>query len=181
MQIRSERPGEGDAIHALTRAAFVDAPHSSHTEQYIVDALRRAGALAVSLVAEDADGIVGHVALSKVQLSDGSPGWYGLGPISVAPGRQGQGVGSALMRAAVEALRARGAAGCVLLGIRRITAGSGSGPNRACGSPGCRRRISRRCSCTAGVQMQRWSITRRSGPRADVLSAIPVRSPSVLD
>ncbi len=116
MQIRSERPGEADAIHALTRTAFADAPHSSHTEQYIVDALRHAGALAVSLVAEDADGIVGHVTVSPVQLSDGSPGWYGLGPISVAPGRQRQGVGSALMRAAVEALQACGAAGCVLLG-----------------------------------------------------------------
>lgn len=116
MQIRSERPGDADAIHALTRAAFAEAPHSSHTEQYIVDALRADGALAVSLVAEDADGIVGHVAVSPVQLSDGSPGWYGLGPISVAPGRQGQGIGGALMRAAVEALRARGAAGCVLLG-----------------------------------------------------------------
>ena len=116
MQIRSERPGDADAIHALTRTAFAEAPHSSHTEQYIVDALRAAGALAVSLVAEDADGIVGHVAVSPVQLSDGSPGWYGLGPISVAPGRQGQGIGGALMRAAVEALRARGVAGCVLLG-----------------------------------------------------------------
>ena len=116
MQIRSERPGDAGAIHALTRAAFAEARHSSHTEQYIVDALRAAGALAVSLVAEDADGIVGHVAVSPVQLSDGSPGWYGLGPISVAPGRQGQGIGGALMRAAVEALRARGAAGCVLLG-----------------------------------------------------------------
>jgi len=105
MQIRSERPGEADAIHALTRTAFADAPHSSHTEQYIVDALRHAGALAVSLVA-----------VSPVQLSDGSPGWYGLGPLSVAPGRQRQGVGSALMRAAVEALQACGAAGCVLLG-----------------------------------------------------------------
>lgn len=116
MQIRSERPGDAGAIHALTRAAFAEAPHSSHTEQYIVDALRAAGALAVSLVAEDADGIVGHVAVSPVQLSDGSPGWYGLGPISVAPGRQGQGIGGALMRAAVEVLRARGANGCVLLG-----------------------------------------------------------------
>ncbi|WP_315386518.1 N-acetyltransferase [uncultured Stenotrophomonas sp.] len=116
MQIRNERPGDADAIHALTRNAFEHAPHSSHTEQHIVDALRNAGALAVSLVAEDAGGIVGHVAVSPVQLSDGSEGWYGLGPISVAPERQGQRVGSALMRAAMDALEAMGAAGCVLLG-----------------------------------------------------------------
>ena len=116
MQIRNEHPDDAGAIHALTREAFAQAPHSSHTEQFILDALRRAGALAISLVAEDADRIVGHVALSPVQLSDGSADWYGLGPISVAPQRQGQGVGSALMRAAIEALQARGAAGCVLLG-----------------------------------------------------------------
>lgn len=116
MQIRSERPSDAHAIHALTRDAFEHAPHSSHTEQHIVDALRDAGALAVSLVAEDVGGIIGHVALSPVQLSDGSEGWYGLGPISVAPERQGQGVGAALMRAAMEALEAMGAAGCVLLG-----------------------------------------------------------------
>lgn len=116
MQIRRERPGDADAIHALTRAAFATARHSSHTEQFIVDALRDAGVLAVSLVADDEGRIVGHVALSPVQLSDGSPGWYGLGPISVLPARQGQGVGTALMRAAIEALEANGAAGCVLLG-----------------------------------------------------------------
>lgn len=116
MQIRSERPGDANAIHALTRDAFEHAPHSIHTEQHIVDALRDAGALAMSLVAEDAGSIVGHVALSPVQLSDGSEGWYGLGPISVAPERQGQGVGAALMQAAIKALEAMGAAGCVLLG-----------------------------------------------------------------
>ncbi|HAI48197.1 Acetyltransferase (GNAT) family protein [compost metagenome] len=116
MQIRDERPADRDAIHCLTRAAFADAPHSSHTEQFIVDALRRAGALAVSLVAEDDDGIVGHLALSPVQLSDGSPHWYGLGPVSVAPDRQRRGVGRALVHAAIEALQQRQAAGCVVLG-----------------------------------------------------------------
>jgi putative acetyltransferase len=116
MRIRDEHPADRDAIHALTRAAFADAPHSSGTEQFIVDALRDAGALAVSLVAEDDDGIVGHLALSPVQLSDGSLHWYGLGPISVVPEKQGRGIGSALMHAAIEALQQRQAAGCVVLG-----------------------------------------------------------------
>lgn len=116
MQIRDERPGDTAAIHALTRAAFLDAPHSSHTEQFIVDALRAADALSVSLVAEDARGIVGHIALSPVTLSDGSAQWYGLGPISVAPAQQHQGIGSALMHAAIDALQQRAAAGCVVLG-----------------------------------------------------------------
>lgn len=116
MRIRDEHPADRDAIHALTRVAFADAPQSSGTEQFIVDALRDAGALAVSLVAEDDDGIVGHLALSPVQLSDGSLHWYGLGPISVAPEKQGRGIGSALMHAAIEALQQRQAAGCVVLG-----------------------------------------------------------------
>ncbi|MEC4630073.1 N-acetyltransferase, partial [Bacillus safensis] len=60
--------------------------------------------------------LLGHVAVSPVTVSDGSTGWYGLGPISVLPARQGQGIGAALMRAAIDALRQQGARGCVLLG-----------------------------------------------------------------
>jgi putative acetyltransferase len=67
-------------------------------------------------VAEAEGAVVGHVAVSPVTISDGSADWYGLGPISVLPARQGRGVGSALMRAALEALRELGAAGCVVVG-----------------------------------------------------------------
>lgn len=116
MQIRPERAQDIPVIHALTREAFADAPHRDGTEQDVVDALRAAGALSVSLVAEEADGLIGHVALSPVTLSDGSEDWYGLGPLSVAPAQQGRGVGSALMQAALAVLEQRGAAGCVLLG-----------------------------------------------------------------
>ncbi|WP_321946357.1 N-acetyltransferase [Paraburkholderia sp. J10-1] len=116
LHIREETPADHAAIHALTETAFRHAPHTSHTEQRIVDALREAGALAISLVAEDGGEIVGHVAVSPVALSDGSTGWFGLGPISVAPARQKQGIGAMLMKLALDALRARGAAGCVVLG-----------------------------------------------------------------
>ncbi|WP_322041957.1 N-acetyltransferase [Paraburkholderia sp. J67] len=116
VQIRDELPADIPAIHALTEAAFLHAPHTSHTEQFIVDALRAAAELAVSLVAVDGGEIVGHVALSPVALSDGSTGWFGLGPISVAPERQREGLGSRLVERALDALRARQAAGCVLLG-----------------------------------------------------------------
>lgn len=51
----------------------------------IVEALRAAKALAVSLVAELDGRVVGHIAFSPVTLSDGTPGWYGLGPVSVLP------------------------------------------------------------------------------------------------
>lgn len=79
-------------------------------------ALRGAGQLSVSLVAEADGAVVGHVAASPVTLSGGERGWYGLGPVSVTPAWQGRGIGSRLVRQALDVLRARGAAGCVVLG-----------------------------------------------------------------
>lgn len=117
MTIRLERFDDIAAIGAVTTAAFEGRPYSSQTEALIVDALRAAGALSLSLVAETDDGqIVGHIAFSPVdiELSDGA--WYGLGPVSVAPGRQKEGHGQALIREGLERLKAMGAAGCVLLG-----------------------------------------------------------------
>ncbi len=116
LKIREESPDDAAAIEAVTLAAFENAAHAAHTEQFIVAALRRAGALSVSLVAEVAGEVVGHVAVSPVTLSDGSAGWYGLGPISVLPEYQRQGVGSGLMIEAMQRLRNMGAAGCVLVG-----------------------------------------------------------------
>lgn len=116
LQIREEVPADVPSIEAVTVAAFLHAPHTSHTEQHIVNALRCAGALTISLVAELDGALVGHVALSPVSISDGSAHWFGLGPISVLPTHQGHRVGSALMAAALAALREQGAQGCVLLG-----------------------------------------------------------------
>ncbi len=114
--IRPEIREDRAVIHALTEAAFREAPHSSHTEQFIVDALRSRGELSLSLVAEKDGQVVGHIALSPVTISDGSTGWYGLGPVSVLPGWQGQGIGAALMHAVLDALREQDAQGCVVLG-----------------------------------------------------------------
>lgn len=114
--IRPETPSDIAAIHGLTAAAFLDAPHTDHTEQFVVDALRQAGALTISLVADDRGVVIGHVAISPVSVSEGSTGWFGLGPISVSPDRQGQGIGTRLVHGALALLRARGAAGCVVLG-----------------------------------------------------------------
>ncbi|WP_137920999.1 N-acetyltransferase [Hydrogenophaga sp. 2FB] len=114
--IRPESPGDVEAIHALTAAAFLNGPHTSHTEHLIVDALRAAEQLTLSLVHERDGALIGHVAVSPVTIRDGSRGWFGLGPISVLPEHQGQGVGSELVRAALERLREEGAQGCVLLG-----------------------------------------------------------------
>ena len=114
--IRREAPGDGAAIHAVTIAAFRDAPHTDHTEQFIVDALRAEGALSISLVAEADGAVVGHAAVSPVSISDFSADWFGVGPVSVLPEFQGQGIGSLLMQEVLRVLRDQGAAGCVVLG-----------------------------------------------------------------
>lgn len=114
--IRGERPGDTEQIAKVTRDAFAGHPHGSHTEHFIVDALRRANALTVSLVAEISGIVVGHIAFSPVAISDGSSAWYGLGPVSVASAFQGQGIGQKLVVRGLEQLRKKGARGCVLLG-----------------------------------------------------------------
>jgi len=116
INIRKEQPGDAQNIHAVTVAAFLEAPHTDYTEQFIVKALRESGALSISLVAEDEGDVVGHVALSPVTISDSTDSWYGLGPISVLPNKQGIGIGSELMSAAIQELKNIKAKGCVLLG-----------------------------------------------------------------
>jgi putative acetyltransferase len=116
IEIRSETPADVAAIEAVTIAAFLNAPHTGHNEQFIVRALREAGVLAVSLVATAEGNVIGHVAVSPVSVSDAAAGWYGLGPISVLPEHQGRGVGAQLMHEALRLLKERAAAGCVVLG-----------------------------------------------------------------
>lgn len=115
-RIREETAADADAITEVTVAAFRGHPHSRGTEQFIVRDLRRTGALALSLVAEIEGRIVGHAAFSPVVMEDGTPGWYGVGPVSVLPERQRRGVGGALMEDGLARLRATGARGCVLVG-----------------------------------------------------------------
>jgi putative acetyltransferase len=114
--IRPEIENDIPKIAALTQVAFKDHIHSSHTEQFIIDALRKANALSISLVAENQSQLLGHIAFSPVEISDGSSGWFGLGPLSVAPQFQNKGFGSALIRVGLETLRTQEAKGCVLLG-----------------------------------------------------------------
>ncbi|MDF3864607.1 N-acetyltransferase [Pseudomonas denitrificans (nom. rej.)] len=115
-QIRPEQSEDTARIRDVTTAAFATAEHSSGTEGAIVDALRAAGALSVSLVATIESEVVGHVAFSPVTLNGADLGWYGLGPVSVRPDLQGRGIGAALIRAGLERLNALDANGCVVLG-----------------------------------------------------------------
>ena len=118
--VRDESPADADAIAAVQAAAFREHPFSRHDEAQIVERLREQGALTLSLVAlEPSTGeVLGHAAFSPVQMEgEGAlPGWQGLGPVAVRPGRQRQGVGSALVRAGLARLNAAGSPGCVVLG-----------------------------------------------------------------
>jgi putative acetyltransferase len=114
--LRPEAASDVAAIAAVTIAAFEPLAISQHTEQFIVAALRAGGALTVSLVAEADGRVVGHIAFSPVTLSDGTRDWYGLGPVSVLPSHQRQGIGRALVREGLSRLEALGARGCCLVG-----------------------------------------------------------------
>lgn len=116
MEIRDETPADAAAIRHLTALAFAGAEHASGTEAAIPDALRRTGALTLSLVAATGAEIVGHVAFSPVTIAGADHGWYGLGPVSVLPAHQRAGIGAALIRAGLDRLRLDAAAGCVVLG-----------------------------------------------------------------
>ncbi len=114
--IRSETVADIDAIRDVTVAAFRSMAISNHTEQFIIEALRDAHALTLSLVAELDGQVVGHIAFSPVVLSDGTPDWYGLGPLSVLPEYQRQGIGKALVEEGLARLKGMGAHGCCLVG-----------------------------------------------------------------
>ncbi len=114
--IRSETNADVGAIAEVTVAAFKTLAISNHTEQFIVTALRASQALTVSLVAEVDGRVVGHIAFSPLTVSDGSLNWYGLGPVSVLPEFQRQGIGGALIREGISRLKALGARGCCLVG-----------------------------------------------------------------
>ena len=116
LTIRSETDADVSAIAEVTIAAFEALEISRHTEQFIVAALRAAKALSISLVAEADGRVIGHIAFSPVTISDGTPGWYGLGPVSVLPAFQRQGIGKALIQEGLARLRGMNARGCCLVG-----------------------------------------------------------------
>ncbi len=114
--IRNEADADISAINNVTIAAFKTLEISSHTEQFVVSALRAAKALTISLVAELAGQVIGHIAFSPISISDGTQNWYGLGPVSVLPEYQRQGIGKKLIAEGLSQLQALGAKGCCLVG-----------------------------------------------------------------
>lgn len=116
IEIHPETASEIDDIRSVNIEAFRDHPISRQTEHLIVDALRGAGALEVSLVAVVDDRTVGHIAFSRASVGDSESGWFLLGPVAVLPEMQGKGIGSELMESGLAELRTWNARGCVLVG-----------------------------------------------------------------
>lgn len=110
IMIRAESPHDIAAIHALNVQVF-----GQPQEAHIVDALRAQGGVQLSLVAASGGRIVGHLLLSPAQIAGR---WTGaaLGPMAVAPDRQRQGIGSALVQASLDWLRSAGCPFVIVVG-----------------------------------------------------------------
>lgn len=117
ISLRPERAEDAQAICDLVARAFAPMPFSDGTEAALVGDLRDAGDLTLSLVAHDAQGtILGHIGFSPVRIAGADCGWFQMAPVSVAPGHQRQGIGSALIRAGIEAMAGQGARGLAVVG-----------------------------------------------------------------
>lgn len=117
--IRLETESDAPTIEKVISTAFLNAEHTNHNEQFIVRNLRESNHLSISLVAYDkpTNTIIGHAAISSIKISTGHENWYGLGPVSVLPQYQRNGIGSLLIERALEILQNYyHAAGCVVLG-----------------------------------------------------------------
>ena len=109
-RIRPEQPGDVSAIYAVHAASF-----PTLGEAGLVDLLRTAGRLSVSLVAEVRETVVGHVAFSPVTVASGAIG-AGLGPIAVVDSQRRQGIAAELVRVGLPACRETGFGWVVVLG-----------------------------------------------------------------
>ncbi len=113
MTIRQEQPEDVVAIRQVVEAAFGQA-----AEADLVDKLRARGKCVLSLVAEDAGQIVGHILFSDVTLAANAQAnrVIGLAPLAVAPAFQKSGVGSQLTRTGLDWCREAGYGAAIVLG-----------------------------------------------------------------
>lgn len=99
IEVREERPEDIPAIHMLNQQAF-----GQEQEANIVDALRKNGGALLSLVATIDGKVVGHIMYSPITIAGKHEG-AALGPMSVLPQYQNQGIGSRLVQTGNERLR----------------------------------------------------------------------------
>lgn len=116
--IHAATAADAEAIDTLIRAAFAGTDFGHQGEAEMVRMIEAEGDALVSLVAERDGAIVGHVLFSRmdVEVDGAALSGAGLAPVSVAPSSQGQGIGDALIRAGLEALRRQGVAISFVLG-----------------------------------------------------------------
>ncbi len=107
MIVREERPEDRQATFELERAAF-EGDAEAEIARTVADL---EGSFA--LVAED-DGLIGHVQMSRAWV--GETPVVALGPIGVVAERRGEGIGSALILAALGEAARRGERAVILLG-----------------------------------------------------------------
>ncbi len=106
--IRDEAAGDESVIREIHALAF-----GGTDEAKLVDALRRSGDVVISLVAADADWILGHVLFSRL---DAPMRALALAPVGVHPQVQRGGIGSALIREGIERARRNGWEAIFVLG-----------------------------------------------------------------
>ncbi len=113
IHIREEAPGDFDRIAALLDLAF-----GGTEESVLVAGLRAEGSAIVALAATEIDRILGHILFSELPIEEngGVLRAAALAPLAVLPERQGQGIGTALVRAGLAAWRDRDVAAAVVLG-----------------------------------------------------------------
>jgi putative acetyltransferase len=102
VKIRREEEGDAPSVRRINELAF-----GRPIEADLIDALRAAGAVILSLVAAEEDVVVGHVLFSPVTLESETARFsiVGLGTLAVLPGRQKTGIGSMLVNAGLAELR----------------------------------------------------------------------------
>jgi predicted N-acetyltransferase YhbS len=105
--VRLERPADIAQIRSITTAAFSASQFGHNGEAELIERLRRSCAPFVSLVAEVFGQLSGHVLFTPVTLEDDEvTQGMGLGPISVLPGFQRQGIGARLIESGLNLLDA---------------------------------------------------------------------------
>jgi putative acetyltransferase len=111
--IRPEVPADVEVIHSIHQSAF-----PTEAEALLVDRLREGRKLALSLIAEVEDRMVGHVAFSPVSVEpqNSRNQGLGLGPVAVLPEWQGKGIGEQLISTGIEDCRREGYTFIVVLG-----------------------------------------------------------------
>ena len=116
IEISPERQRDADAIYAVNAEAF-----GRDSESMLVDLLRNSDSFIpeLSLVARMGDNIVGHILFTKVRIAGNDGSEYeslALAPMSVSPGYQHQGIGTALVNTGLERARQLGYKSVIVLG-----------------------------------------------------------------